>query len=311
LNISQGSIFKKLLIVIIFFILSLASYFFIEKPFRKIKFKKTFIFLFLNLILIILTCVYFLNLKFHPYLTKYSSDGINFELSYNYKNFSNKKNVFIVGNSYADNLLNIFSRNKELIDDYYFYTAVADNVGANYQTSCFVDFLKKEKIICDKNLFSFLYTQYENSNYIIFAERFNHAFYMSDNFVKMIERLKKDKKNFIVFLDDLSGADILDIFIHRKGRLPNLDELEELENKFFHKVMSLKKKDLKKVKDYFLMNNIKFLTRSELFCDYSIERCKLIKNNNKLYSDFGHITNNGAEHFSKKIYLLMNKLIDN
>ena len=33
-------------------------------------------------------------------------------------------------------------------------------------------------------------------------------------------------------------------------------------------------------------NNIKFLTRSELFCDYSVKKCHLIKNDNKLYEDY-------------------------
>ena len=103
---------------------------------------------------------------------------------------------------------------------------------------------------------------------------------------------------------------MLDIFIHRKGRLPNSNELGELEKDFFQKVTNWRKKDLKKVKDKLLNNNIKFLTRSELFCDYSVKKCHLIKNDNKLYTDYGHITNNGAEYFSKKIGLIIDKLIN-
>ena len=296
------------------FILSIASYYFIEKPFRgtKIKFKKIFIFLFLKLLLILLICVYYLNLKFHPFLTKYSDDHKNFELIYDYNNFSNKKDIFIIGNSYADNLLNVFSNNKGLVDDYYFYTALADNVLSNYQIECFIDFLKENKLICNKKLFSFLQTQYEKSDYIVFAERFSYGkTFLSNDFDKIIEYLKNDKKKFIVFLDDVRGADMLDIYIHRKGRLPNSNELDELEYEFFQKVTNWRKKDFKKVKDKFLSNNIKFLTRSELLCDYSIKKCPLIKNDNKLYLDYGHITNNGAEYFSKKIDSIINKLINN
>ena len=314
LRFAEGNIFIKLLMGIFVLILSIISYYFIEKPFRgtKIKFKKIFLFLFLNLLLLVSISAYSLQLKFHPFLTKYSGEHKNFELNYDYNNFSDKKNVFIIGNSYADNLLNIFSNNKELVDDYYFYTALADNVGANYQIECLIDFFKENKLICDKNLFSFLQTQYKKSNYIVFAERFyNGKTFLSDDFDKIIEFLKKDKKKFIVFLDDIRGADMLDIYIHRKGRLPNLDELKELENEFFEKVVNWKKNKLKNVKDKLSKNNIKFLTRSELFCDYSIKKCHLIKNENKLYADYGHITNNGAKYFSKEINSIINKLIDN
>ena len=190
--------------------------------------------MFLKFLLVLSISVYFLNLKLHPIFTKYSGEHKIFELNYNYDNFSDKKNVFIIGNSYADNLLNIFSNNKRLVDDYYFYTALADNLGANYQIECLDDFFKENKLICDKNLFSFLHTQYKKSNYIVFAERFNEGTtFLSDNFDKITEFLKKDKKKFIVFLGDISGADMLDIYIHRKGRLPNLYELEKLENEFF------------------------------------------------------------------------------
>ena len=314
LNISDGNIFIKLLMGVFVLILSILSYYLIEKPFRgtKIKFKKIFVFLFLKFLLVLSISVYFLNLNFQPFLTKYSDEHKNFELNYDYNSFSDKKNVFIIGNSYADNLLNTFSRDKRLVDNYYFYTALADNLGANYQIECLIDFFRENKLICDKNLFSFLQTQYEKSNYIIFAERFDDGkTFLSDDFDKIIEFLKKDKKKFIVFLDDISGADMLDIYVHRKGRLPNLDELEELENEFFEKVVNWKKNKLKKVKDKLSKNNIKFLTRSELFCDYSVKKCHLIKNDNKLYRDYGHITNNGANYFSKEINSIINKLINN
>jgi len=68
---------------------------------------------------------------------------------------------------------------------------------------------------------------------------------------------------------------------------------------------------VKKNKDKFLKNNIKFLTRSEIYCDYLQKNCPLIKNNNKIYSDSGHITNNGAEYFSTKSKLIIKKLLNN
>jgi peptidoglycan/LPS O-acetylase OafA/YrhL len=312
-NPANFNIITKFIIGISIILLSICTFYFIEKPFRtrKIKFKKIFLVLFLKLLLITSFCSYALNLKFHPFLTKYDEEHRNFELSYNYNNFDERKNIFIIGNSYADSLLNVFYNNKELVGDYYFYTAVADELGANYQIDCLIDFLEKKKLICDKKLFSFFQTQYEKSNYIIFAERLKATgTYLSPNFDKVINHLKKDEKKFIVFLDDLRGADILDIYIHRKGNVPDLKDLNKLENKFFKNETDWKKKFLEKNKNKFLKDNIKFLTRSEIYCDYANKNCPLIRDNNKLYSDSGHITNNGAKYFSTKSKLIIEQLLN-
>ena len=312
LELSEDNIFKKILIALTILILSIFSYYLIEKPFRrkKINFKKILLLLFVKLLIIITFSLYAINLKYHPFLTKYNDQHRNFELNYNYNNFDDRKNIFIIGNSYADNLLNIFYNNKELDSKYYFYTAVANEVGANYQIDCLVDFFEENKLICDKNLFSSFKSQYKKSDFIIFAEKFNYTLtYLNPKFDKIINYLKKDKKKFIVFLDDLSGAEILDIYIHRKGDIPDLNDLRELEKQLFKKVINYKKNEMEKIKNKFLKNDIKFLTRSEIFCDYLNKKCPLIKNNEKLYSDYGHLTNNGAKFFSIKGNLIIEKLL--
>jgi len=314
LNLTEGNIFKKLFIVISIFFLSIVSYYFIEKPTRgkKINFRKVALILTIKFLLIITICSYFINLKLHPFLTKYDDEHKNFELNYNYNNFDNRKNIFIIGNSYADDLLNLMYYNKELNNNYYFYTVVADEMGPNYQINCIRGFLEKNKKICDKNLFSFFQTQYKNSDYIIFAERFNYSkTYLGSEFDKIINLLKKDKKKFVVFLDDVIGADILDVYIHRKEDIPNLNDLSDLEKDFFKTVVSTRKKDIKRIKNKFFKNNIKFLTRSELYCDYANKKCPLIKNNNKIYSDYGHLTDSGAKYFSIKGELIIEKLLNN
>tara|TARA_B100001093_G_C26808003_1_gene1006321 strand:+ start:170 stop:2047 length:1878 start_codon:yes stop_codon:yes gene_type:complete len=312
LELSEDNIFKKILIALTILILSIFSYYLIEKPFRrkKINFKKILLLLFVKLLIIITFSLYAINLKYHPFLTKYNDQHRNFELNYNYNNFDDRKNIFIIGNSYADNLLNIFYNNKELDSKYYFYTAVANEVGANYQIDCLVDFFEENKLICDKNLFSSFKSQYKKSDFIIFAEKFNYTLtYLNPKFDKIINYLKKDKKKFIVFLDDLSGAEILDIYIHRKGDIPDLNDLRELEKQLFKKVINYKKNEMEKIKNKFFKNDIKFLTRSEIFCDYLNKKCPLIKNNEKLYSDYGHLTNNGAKFFSIKGNLIIEKLL--
>ena len=311
-NLTEGSIYKKLFIAILIIILSISSYFLIEKPFRekKINFKIIFIILLLKFSLIVTFCIYVLNLKYHSFLTKYAEEHSKFELNYNYKNFSNKKNILIVGNSYADDLLEVFYNNEKLDEEYYFYTPLSDEKLSNYQINCLLSFLEKKKLICDKSFFSFLKKQYDKSDYVIFHERFKYGeTYLNSNFDKVINYLQKDKKKFIVFLDDLRGADILDIYIHRKGDLPDFDNLIKLEKEFYQKVINWRKEDLEKIKKKFSKNNIKFLTRSELYCDFKNKKCPLIHNNDKLYLDYGHLTKNGAEYFSKKSILIIEQLL--
>ena len=146
-NLVDLNIVTKCFLIISLISLSVFSYYFIEKPFRhkKIKFKKIFIVLFLKSLLIMLFCVYSLNLKSHSFLTKYEGEARNFILNYDYNNFDERKNIFILGNSYAHDLLNVFYNNNELVDDYYFYTAVSDEGRANFQIDCLSDFLIKKK----------------------------------------------------------------------------------------------------------------------------------------------------------------------
>ena len=308
----DGGIFSKLIIVIVIFITSIISYNFIERPFRskKVGFKVISLFIFLKFLLIISFCIYIINLQFHPFFTKYISEKKDFELNYN--NFDNRKNILILGNSYADDLLKLFYYNKELNNKYYFYTLLADKKGVNFQIHCFLDFLEKNKKICDNHSFSFFQTQYMLSDYIIFTERLNTT-YLKINFEKIKKFLKKDNKKFIVILDDLNNAEILDYYIYKKGKLPDFIDLNNLENKLFKQKTKNKKtiKIIEESKNKLSKNNIIFIKRSKINCDFSNQKCPLIKNNNKIYSDDGHLTNNGAKYFSNKGEFIIKKFVNN
>ena len=80
-------------------------------------------------------------------------------------------------------------------------------------------------------MFSSFKEQYKKADYIILAESLTKN-YINPEFIDTVKYLRNDKK-FIIFFDDLTGADILDIFIHRMERLPNPNELLNLEKKFF------------------------------------------------------------------------------
>ena len=106
----------------------------------EIKFKLKKIFLILSICSFALIIFNFINVyhegfktRFHPFAYKYDNDYRDFELKYNYHNFSTKKNIFIIGNSYSVNLLNILSNNEKLEEKYYFYSALADDIGKGFQ----------------------------------------------------------------------------------------------------------------------------------------------------------------------------------
>jgi peptidoglycan/LPS O-acetylase OafA/YrhL len=309
----DGSIFTKSIIVITVFVCSIISYYLIEIPFRKknLNFKKISLVLLVKFLLIIIFCIHVTTLKFHPFLTKYNNENKNFELNYNYNNFDQRINIFIIGNSFADDLLRLFYYNKELNKKYYFYTAYADEYNGNFQIDCFLDFVEKNKQICKKVSFSFFQKQYMLSDYIIFTELLSER-YLEIDLEKINNILKEDNKKFIVFLDDLGNANILDQYLYKYEKLPDASTLNYLERKLFKEKLKNRKiyTLLEKSKNKLSMNNITFITRSELYCDFSKQMCPLINNNNKIFTNKDHLTNNGANYFSIKGNLILEKLLN-
>ena len=114
----------------------------------------------------------------------------------------------------------------------------------------------------------------------------------------------------IILLDDISHADLLDTYLKSHNKQPNKDQLNELEKLFFDHAKIWDKQILTKVKKILKKNNYKFLSRSELYCDYTQKKCPLIINNNKIYVDDGHLTNNGAKFFSNQGEKVIQKLLN-
>ena len=186
---------------------------------------------------------------------------------------------------------------------------MADDIGQNFELGCLKDFIEKKTNNCNGHLFNFFGKQYKKSNYIILATRSNGV-YLEDRFIETLKLLDADNKKFIIFLNDLHYAEILDKYILINNKTPSFNKLEELEKELFKKTKNYQTNIIQLVKDKFKKNNIKYVTRSEIFCDYKEKKCPLIKNENKIFSDSGHLTNNGAKYASNKIEILIEKLLD-
>ncbi len=318
----------KIISIIISLILSIFSYYCIEKVFRyKVDFKlifKIIAIIYFFVFVIISFSIHnnekikkFKKLEYHSFLDfeKYNKEKKIFEENYDYNNFDKRKNIFIVGNSYAKDLLNVFNFNKELSNKYYFYTPSSKNYKnlGNYQLTCFEKFLKQKSTFCEnKDYTNHLNKQYLKSDYIIFAVK-GPSRYL-EKFLEINNQLKKDGKKFIIYLDDVRGKFInnmnsLDRFIFINKRMPNDEEIDYLERQFYKNSILENKAKLKKIKEMFKRNKIDYILRSEIYCDYSSKTCKLITSKNqKMYSDSGHLTNAGALFFSKNVSKLIKKI---
>ena len=94
--------------------------------------------------------------------------------------------------------------------------------------------------------------------------------------------------------------------------MPDARTLNNLEKKLFKEKLKNKKiyALLEKTKNKLSNSNITFISRSELFCNYSKQICPLIKNNNLIYTNKSHLTNNGSKFFSNKGDLILEKMLN-
>ena len=321
-------ILAKIGLFLLAILFSIFTYFYIEKISRiKIKFNILFLNILLVYVLLFIGLSIFINnplnsLKLdqnHHFLDveKYKKEHTNFKGNYEYDRFDQRKNIFLVGNSYADDLLDLFSHNKKLNESFYFYTAstldkvLYPEVMKPYQISCFVEFLKNKSTKCGNNNFSsHLIKQYQKSDFIILSQLSNVRFKVINEINKY---LKKDDKKLLVILDDVKGRytnnlNDLDRFVSIYKRIPNESELDFLEKQFYNDSMSYQESFLIRLKSKLGKNNINYMTRSELFCNHSLKKCELLTSNNeKIYMDRGHLTSAGAKFLSKDIIKLFNQ----
>ena len=315
----QSGLNQQMFLAIITILLSIFSYYFVEQPARnnKANIQKILFRIFTAFFLIVIfnSLILFFDgvrskLRVHPLLYKYDKEHKSFKINYNYNNFDKRKNIFIVGNSFADDLLNLLTYNEYYNEKYYFYTAHADNGNENYQIECLKKFFVNNYDICGSSKFSFLQKQFDKADYIIFAENLRNT-YLSSEFTEIIRHISEYKKPLIVFLDDMYGADLLDDFLLKNNKLPNSTELINMEKEFFKiKVNKHANILINQIKKKLSENNIEYITRSELYCNNTKKSCSLLKNENKIYSDWGHLTDYGAKFLSDQGKVIIDRLTD-
>jgi hypothetical protein len=303
-------------------ILSIISYFLVEKPARdkRYNFKK----IFYPIVLIYIIIIYF-NYSFIKnkgfeerfftsnsyYLSKiqYAFENKNFEINFNYNDYDNRKNVLIVGNSHGENLLEILTRTN--YSNQIYFNLVSPTLRKNdynFQVSYLYEFLTKNRAIIDYYDGDFNYhlkKQYNKAELILISSNYsNEDLSILDDLFKL---LKKDNKKIIIFNqaliqdNNLLNLSRLDNYVYNNKRLPDENNLKKIEHDMY---LDLKNtKDLNTRINLIAKNNgIPIIEREKIFCNFEEKSCPAMTLNGfKIYWDGQHITSEGAIFFARKI----------
>ena len=317
INFASNSNLIKIFIILISIILSILSFFFIEKIFRNkniIDNKKLFYFILMLFVLIFFSnsSVLFNKTKIQKSLyDKVNIDNqvyslevekklnqIKFENNFNKIKNNKIKNILIIGNSHAADTFLLFKLNPELTKDYNF----------EYSSLTFLSDKILNKNNSDEN-FSFFLNNFNNSDIILFSNRWskNDINILQNILAPLLETQKKiiiANQNVILPTIGKRDVTLLDKFIIENKRLPNKKELIFIEKQYFDHMINDTKRNRYNNQLKTLANkyNLKFLDKSLYQCNYNLKRCSVFtNNNNKINYNSHHHTLDGLKHLSIKI----------
>ena len=319
-HVFKDNFIKELSAGLIILFLSILTYYLFERPARNKKNKFKVILSIITISISVLIIFNFTTIKKNGYKNRfyfskfysldrlsYVKDSKNFEIDYNYDNYDNRKNVLIVGNSHAEDVLKILSKTN--LKNKIYFNLTSPKVRKddyNYQISYLHDYFVEKKAIIDfydGNFFDNLEKQYENSDLIIFSTQYqSNDLKILDNLIK---KIKKDKKKIIIFDNALEQTtnrfNRLDYYIYKHKKFPEKNTLKNIEEKMFKDLKN--KKDInKKINLIAKRNNIFLVKREKIFCNFEEKRCPSVTEEGyKIYYDYGHITDKGADFFARII----------
>ena len=318
INFTNDKDFTKIFIIFISIILSILSFFLIEKKFRNKKIidnKKLFYFISTLFILILSSNLNVvlskntmqkglydqINIDNQTYSLEVEKKLDQIKINNSFEKMQNDKikNILIIGNSHAADTFLLFKLNSEIYKNYNF----------EYSSLKFLSDKILNKSNLDKN-FSIFLNIFNNSDVILFSNRWSKN--DLNNLQKIIVPLLETQKKIIitsqnVILPTIGKRDVtlLDKFIIKNNRLPNNEELIFIEKQYFDHMINDTKRNrynnqLKNLADKY---NIKFLDKSLYQCNYMLKRCfAFTSDNKKINYNSHHHTLDGLKYLSNKMH---------
>ena len=303
-GIVTGNITKKILLMVVLVLLSVLSYYFVEKKFRNknLNFKKVLMVLSsVGLIVLITNFLIIFNKGYPDRFTNLKNINENYvadnfhlsklripEESTQKKEFDrNKKKVLIIGDSHGEDLHNAFFLNKEKFDKYDFaYLPFTDTRNANEEN----EKRKKTNIFLQSDVLVFSFRWNENKINII------------SEYIEKIENKKivivSSTNEYKVHSTAYTLLDKKVLFEKEKFDYYGLKKLY-FENRLLHSNSAINKK----LKNFSKSNKFLFLNREDFMCDVVDKECEYLdKSGNKIFFDYAHYTRQGAKYFGEKIH---------
>ena len=329
----------KLLIISISIILSIFTFYFIEKTFRKknLNIKKLISFLSVFLILILTSSFFIIKNKGFESrlgLTEYQREILNTEGYSVFKKSDenevlkkDKRNkVLIIGNSHGKDFYETLASNETLSKKYnikYFFTQVhcIENIVTTGQNVCQRTF-NRDKLKTLKDIKNF-----EDADIVVLKTRWYKE--TLDSLENTIKYLKTTNKKIVLISDFASFKNAssisyskpkkfnknfqqrtyylekfpLERFILENNKFPNKNELIKVEKDYYSFLEKQVLKNnifLKKMAD---KHEITFLDHLSLVCDLVTKSCVASTPNKEIIhrDTAGHVTKEGANYLSRKI----------
>ncbi|MDA7638003.1 acyltransferase [Candidatus Pelagibacter sp.] len=314
---ATGNIISKLIFFSILIIISIASYFLIEKPFRNQKtIPLNFLIKFLSILFILIIFFNYLVIQNNGFEERYKFGKIYLDMNYyteekykfreNKQNLdftSDKKKILILGDSHGLDTYDALISNQNLFTKFEVVFNEVDNLDLILDT--------KNKNFQNKN--KFYKHQLNQADIIILSYFWSQKLDKKNSELLKIfsNNLKKNNKKLLVISSpefEVKGRfTLLDLYILKKKKLPQGLEISELQKKYYNSYISnrklkninLKLNNLSKFNDFIFLNLSKFL------CDEKIKTCfYLTDKQEKIMFDDDHYTLAGSKFLGKKISTL-------
>lgn len=314
------SIIKKISSSLLILLISIFSYYFIEKPFRnnKIISNKNFYLLFSLLIIIILSLNNHIT-KNNGFYDKFmignnevtnSRQRILLSEKFISNSFNNNmvKKIAVIGNSHGKDTYNSFYFNKDLYEDFQFkyFKLEIENFFKEYENNkVFKDYVDYSKWL----VISTRWSKEDLEEFKKILKIFKHKiilFSQSPEFPQSILKFKKTYripevtiyKNFLI----KNGSNISD-------ENKNLLETEYYKNLFFYDPD--KRSIAENIEIIARDENLPYLDKKKFLCDERKKICEFLtpRSNYEILFDYSHFSVEGATYLGKKYFKTLEKIL--